>query len=220
MGKKKQSKLATATLPVTTAVANLTATDTGTAGAVGTAAKAKAAVAGVPTSYGLLEYEPPPLPAQPAVKAGAVDTGGLVGGTLELLGFRVAGADAALPPVPITYDVGRRTWLLLSDYSYDYEGHTLTAKAGYAFDLSSVPRPVWWLIAPNELSIVAPLFHDLLYEYRGILPAECVSPYRTYTRHETDDLFLHLMEVEGVAWWRRNAAYSAVRAAGGVYWAT
>jgi hypothetical protein len=212
VGKKKHSKLTAATLQATSAIARLKATD------VAPVAVGAAVAAAAPDRRALLEYEPPPLPAQPAAVGAA--TGGLIGGGLDLLGFRTAAADPGLPPVPITYDVGRRTWLLLSDYSYNYEGHTLTAKAGYAFDLSSVPRPVWWLIAPNELSIVAPLFHDLIYEYKGILPAECVSPYRTYTRHEADDLFLHLMEVEGVAWWRRNAAYSAVRAAGGIYWAT
>jgi hypothetical protein len=160
----------------------------------------------------LLDYEPPPLPGQTAA-ADAFTRGAAV------QEFRAA--RAALPPVPITYDVGTRTWLLLSDYPYKYQGHTLTAKAGFAFDLSSIPRPLWWLIAPNELSIVAPLFHDLLYVYRGQLREMGeVDPYRTYTRRETDDLFLHLMEVEGVARWRRYAAYSAVRAAGGIYWAT
>ena len=116
--------------------------------------------------------------------------------------------------------LSKRTWLLMAEYSLTYQGHTLTAHEGYSFDLSSVPRALWWLIAPNELSIVAPLFHDLLYEYRGRLPADgYVVPYRTYTRLEVDDLFLYLMEQEGVPWFRRHAAYSAVRAAGGVAWA-
>jgi hypothetical protein len=158
---------------------------------------------------GMLEYEPPPLPV-PA---------GLAPGAAAVPALRAAAS--ALPPVSITYDVGRRTWTLLADYRYEYEGHTLTARQGYAYDLSSVPRPLWWLIAPNELSLVAPLFHDLLYEYRGVLLNEAdVVPYRTYTRREVDDLFLHLMEREGVASWRRYAAYSAVRAAGALYWAT
>jgi hypothetical protein len=189
----------------------------GAPGAAGAAAALPAAVAPPLDLREMLEYEPPGLPSQPATVA----LSGLpFVGNPHLVGFVTAAALATVPPVPITYDVGRRTWLLLLDYNYSYEGHTLTAKAGYAFDLSSIPRPVWWLIAPNELSIVAPLFHDLLYEHQGTLPAECVSPYRTYTRRETDDLFLHLMREEGVAWWRRNAAYSAVRSAGGIYWAT
>lgn len=170
------------------------------------ATAALGAAAAVQNLRDLTEYEPPALPTAPA------------GGAM---GFTAAGmAPAAAPPVPITYDVARRTWLLLADYSYSYGENVLTAKAGYAYDLSSVPRPLWWLIAPNELSVLAPLFHDLLYEYHGRLPADQVAPYRTYTRRETDDLFYHLMEVEGVAAWRRRAAYTAVRAAGELFWAT
>lgn len=159
-----------------------------------------------------LEYEPPSLPKQPATLLQPID---------EIIAtrFRVAKADADLPPVPIFYDSRRRIWLLINDYAITYEGHKLIAPAGYAFDLSSVPRALWWLIAPNELSIVAPLFHDLLYEYRGHLEPKCVQPYRTYTRREADDLFMFLMEKEGIAAWRRLAAYSAVRALGGVAWA-
>ncbi|HKB06349.1 MAG TPA: DUF1353 domain-containing protein [Gemmataceae bacterium] len=174
----------------------------------------------------LEEYEPPPL--TPARLAALAQRRRQVAATplpkglpaASRLRAAVAGAKAA-PDVAITYDVSLRTWRLLADYPYQYGENMLTAKAGYSFDLASVPRPLWWLIAPNELSILAPLFHDLLYEYRGVLPDETyVNPYRTYTRRETDDLFLHLMEVEGVARWRRLAAYSAVRAAGGLYWDT
>jgi hypothetical protein len=181
---------------------------------------AAAAMEGPPESLAgislsdLLEYRPPALPEQP-LSARALS------GKEAALGFRVKAAAGTLPPVPISYDVATQTWILLADYSYKYQGYTITAKSGFSFDLASVPRPLWWLIAPNELSIVAPLFHDLLYVYRGELRKfGGVDPYRTYTRREADDLFLHLMEVEGVARWRRYAAYAAVRAAGGFYWAT
>jgi hypothetical protein len=123
--------------------------------------------------------------------------------------------------VPITYDVQLKNWRLLEDFTIIYQGTTLTAHKGFSYDLASIPRTLWWLIAPNELSIVAPLFHDLLYVYKGKLPDETyVSPYRTYTRRETDQLFLHLMQAEGVARWRRVTAYSAVRASGELFWIT
>jgi Protein of unknown function (DUF1353) len=79
---------------------------------------------------------------------------------------------------------------------------------------------VWPIIAPFELSILAPLFHDLVYEFKGRPPADLVEPYRTFTRVEADDLFLHLMEMEGVSGWRRNLAYAAVRAGGLLAWNT
>ena len=179
----------------------------------------------------LEEYEPPELTPERlsdlARRRAEVAGSGVPTGLARTSSARVRAAIeaaallAAAPDVAITYDVARRTWRLLDDYAYAYQGTTLTAKKGYAFDLSSIPRPLWWLIAPNELSILAPLFHDLLYEYRGKLPDPTyANPYRTYTRREADDLFLHLMEVEGVASWRRLAAYSAVRAAGEIYWRT
>ena len=176
----------------------------------------------------LEEYEPPPLtPERKAALAArrqavaqAVVPEGVRGAALARLQVAMEAAERAAD-VAITYDVSLRSWRLLEDYSYEYQDCTLTAKKGYSFDLASISRPLWWLIAPNELSILAPLFHDLLYEFKGRLPDETyVRPYRTYTRREADDLFLHLMEVEGVARWRRLAAYSAVRAAGGIYWAT
>ncbi len=120
-----------------------------------------------PTS--LLEYEPPPLPPADA--------------------FRVAAA-SALAAVPLTYDTARRVWRLLADYSYAYDGVTLTAKAGYAYDLASVPRPLWWLIAPNELSLVAPLFHDLLYDFRGVLPASNSRCVARNVLHSAVDCFI------------------------------
>lgn len=187
--------------------------------------------AGEPADFDLTvleEYEPPELTPERlaalngrrAEVAESEVPKGLARATSTRMRAAIVAA-AAIADVAITYDTARRTWRLLDDYSYEYQGHSLTAKKGYAFDLSSIPRPLWWLIAPNELSILAPLFHDLLYEFRGRLPdATYVNPYRTYTRREVDDLFLHLMEVEGVASWRRLSAYSAVRAAGALAWST
>lgn len=126
-----------------------------------------------------------------------------------------------LRPVSVTYDVRQRVWVLLEEYAIVWDGTTIRAHAGYEYDLSSVPRALWSLVAPNELSLVAPLFHDLLYEYRGRLPSEWhAEPFRTFSRREADALFLDLLKAEGVAPWRARAAYAAVRVAGGVAWYT
>jgi hypothetical protein len=209
MGKKKTGRPAV-TLPVVSRAAALAADEPPAVGAAGAEFAAGAPPADdLRVLADLIGYRPPPLPEPPGPRGAAV------------VAFRAAAAFGVLPPVPISYDPATETWVLLEDYSYVYAGHTLTAKAGFAFDLASVPRPLWWLIAPNELSISAPLFHDLLYVYRGHLREFGeVAPYRSYTRREADDLFLHLMEVEGISRWRRYAAYSAVRTAGAYYWAT
>ncbi len=94
----------------------------------------------------------------------------------------------------------------------------LIVPTDYKFDLASIPRLVWWLIAPFELSILAPLLHDYLYEHKGRLPDGSIDPVREYTRRDADFLFLQAMRHEGVGRWRRTLAYLAVRRFGWIYW--
>ena len=125
---------------------------------------------------------------------------------------------ASTLPAPVLTYLGDDTWRLEADYSYQDGDHLITVPAGFEFDLSSVPRALWWLIAPFELSIAAPLLHDFLYEYGGNPPAGSVVPPHSYSRREADDLFRRVMEQEGVALWRRTLAYAAVRLFGGRAW--
>jgi len=122
---------------------------------------------------------------------------------------RIAASRLAAPVV--TYLVGKRTWLLEQAYAYRDGRTRIVVPAGFEFDLASVPRPLWVLIAPFELSIAAPLLHDFLYRYRGRPPAGSVVPPREYSRAETDRLFERVMEQEGVPAWRRWLAYRSVR---------
>jgi hypothetical protein len=127
----------------------------------------------------------------------------------------------AFTPIPVM-PLGNGLWRLDRDTQHTDPllGCTLFARKGYEFDLASVPRPVWPIIAPFELSILAPLFHDLIYEFKGNLPAESVTPFRTFSRQDADDLFLRLMILERVPRWKRALAYTAVRSAGWTYWNT
>lgn len=83
---------------------------------------------------------------------------------------------------------------------------------GYLYNLASVPRPIWPLINPFELSTLAPLIHDFLYDHEGVCPEWTVTPYRTFTRQEADLIFYALMKREHIPAWRRDPAYVAVRA--------
>lgn len=122
-----------------------------------------------------------------------------------------------LPPPLLTW-VGGNEWRLEADYAYR-DGRTLiTVPAGFRFDLSSVPRALWWLIAPFELSIAAPLLHDFLYLHGSLPPAGSVDPPRTYTRADADRVFIEIMRAEGVPAWRRFLGYAAVRVLGGNAW--
>ncbi len=125
---------------------------------------------------------------------------------------------SALSPPVVTYLVAERTWRLEQAYSYQDGDTQITVPAAFAFDLASVPRPFWWLIGPFDLSIAAPLVHDFLYHYRGDPPQGSIVPAKVYTRKKADLLFRVIMKEEGVWWWRRAAAYRAVRWFGGAAW--
>ena len=115
---------------------------------------------------------------------------------------------------PILSFVGGRNWRLEAEFWFPDEGRVITVPKGFLFDLSSVPRFLWWLIAPFELSVVAPLIHDFLYRYGGRPPPGSVEPPYAYTRVEVDRVFRRIMEAEKVAAWRRVLGYLAVRVFG------
>lgn len=133
------------------------------------------------------------------------------------------GAGVTPPGVPrpaVTFD--GETWLLVGDCVYTTDdGFTLTARSGFETDLASIPRILWLAIAPHELSLAAPIFHDLLYRAGGEVgpPTGEVAPAgRVFTRREADDLFLELMTRAAVPKWKRKAAYHIVDYFAGYAW--
>ena len=139
---------------------------------------------------------------------------------LELKQDRVRITASSLAPPILTRVVEDDEWRLEEEYSYRFDATTITVEEGYRFDLASVPRPFWFLIAPFELSITAPLIHDFLYEHRGDPPAGAIDPPRRFSRRESDVVFKKIMEEEGVVRWRRQAAYLAVRGFAWLFWRT
>lgn len=127
-------------------------------------------------------------------------------------------AASTLSPPVVTYLGPKNVWRLEESYSYQDGDHLITVHEGFRFDLASIPRAFWWLVSPFELSIAAPLLHDLMYQHDGDPPAGSIVPPRVYSRIECDRLFLRVMEEEGVPAWRRIPAYIAVRAFGRLGW--
>ena len=125
--------------------------------------------------------------------------------------------ESRLPAPSVTY-LGDGRWRLEEGYEHRDGNTTITVPAGFEFDLSSVPRVFWSLIAPFELSIAAPLLHDFLYRYGGKPPAGGVTPPRSYTRAEADRMFREIMRAEGVSAWRRVLGYVATRVFGRSAW--
>lgn len=134
----------------------------------------------------------------------------------------VAGDTGDLPRVILTRDEAKRVWVLFEKCSYRTADHTLTAPANYETDLASIPRVFWTIIAPEELSLAAPLFHDLIYRCGGSLPEDGLNPFdgKLFERKEADDLFLELMKKAKIPRWKRTAAYLAVRGFAGFAWKT
>lgn len=103
-------------------------------------------------------------------------------------------------------------WVVTEDFHYSGHGVTLTIPRGFVTDLASIPRFLWRVIAPFELSLTAPVAHDLLYRSAGQIQG------LNLTRTQVDQLFLDIMKDEGVSWWRRTLAYRGVRIGGGSSW--
>lgn len=128
-----------------------------------------------------------------------------------------------VPTVHFTYDVRGNSWILTSDCVYTTDdGWTITAKKDFVFDLASVPRFLWAIISSFDLSLIAPLYHDLLYRNGGRLPDGQLSPVKNppyrFTRKEADRILYELMKKAQVPWWKREAAYRAVRTFSGFAW--
>jgi hypothetical protein len=121
----------------------------------------------------------------------------------------------------IFYDERRDKWVLLDEFTHTEPGFRLRVPRGFLFDLASVPRPLWAIIAPHELSVRAALVHDHLYRNAGLIipgdahPGEII---RRFTRFDADILFLRMMREDGVPLWRRSLAFLAVRIGGRGAW--
>ena len=134
-----------------------------------------------------------------------------------------AAASSSLPVVLLTRDDQRGVWILAAACSYAPDNmnpaHTITASKDFEFDLASIPRIFWSILAPEELSLAAPLFHDLLYRRGGkLLAGELAPPGHIFKRAAVDTLFLELMTKAGIPKWKRKAAYLAVRGFSGFAW--
>jgi Protein of unknown function (DUF1353) len=130
-----------------------------------------------------------------------------------------SGAKCGTIPSVVIAQLGTgRDYEVQADYTYDAGACRITVPKGFVYDRASIPAIVWPIISPDSLGNVAPLLHDYLYRHGGRLPRSQVRPYRTFSREETDDLFMELMTKCGVTGWRRMAAYQAVRTVSGFAW--
>ena len=127
-----------------------------------------------------------------------------------------------LPDVVLTKN--ENSWVLHQDCTYKIKTaphYEITALKGFETDLASIPRVFWAIISADELSLAAPVFHDLLYRRGGVLPGNQINPNddgKRFERKEVDDIFLEIMETAEIPKWKRKVAYRAVRTFAGFAW--
>ncbi|MEP6925636.1 MAG: DUF1353 domain-containing protein [Pyrinomonadaceae bacterium] len=116
-----------------------------------------------------------------------------------------------VPEVKLTQKEVGKWWVVVEDCSYQTNGLTLTAPKDFQTDLASIPRFFWNIVAPFELSLPAPLFHDLIYRCEGKMVKPKIDQPHKFLRKDADDIFLELMVKKKVPIWKRTLAYWAVR---------
>lgn len=125
-----------------------------------------------------------------------------------------------LPTVLISRHAIENEWILGQDCTFSIGQEKFKIEKDFSFDLASVPRALWWLIAPFELSLIAPLVHDYIYR-NGVLKYETPQnnlSEKIFFKEEADEIFLNLMEEEGVKRFRRKLAYYGVKWLGHSSW--
>lgn len=131
----------------------------------------------------------------------------------------VTGYCLRLDKVVTSYCPKTKLWTLEQDYFYidNLKQVEITINRGSTYDLSSVPRIIWKLISPFDLSYEASLIHDALESCDGGRKALNGNIKGTiefkedniqyYTLDEINELFLIMMKQYEVKPWRYYIAY-------------
>lgn len=125
---------------------------------------------------------------------------------------------------------------LKQDYQYTWETplhkHRLIIKKGFQCDLASVPKFLWSVISPQDLTLSAPLVHDVIYACQGDLynydwairerKLKKNSIYHPVIsrmdRKTADQLFYEQAVDEGVSKHKALPAYYILRLTGNYAW--
>ena len=108
---------------------------------------------------------------------------------------------------------GRVTVKLLQGFSYTPQeagAAPIVVPEGFVTDFTSVPWGFWNLEPPLGEAGRAAVVHDYLYETMGLGGR--------YSRAESDGIFREALGALGVARWKRNLLWAAVRIGGRSGW--
>lgn len=115
--------------------------------------------------------------------------------------------------------IGNITLKRLNEHNYELEGNLsyknseikVTALHGMPTDGSSIPKVMWNVIGSPFVGnyVRSSIIHDALYTSQGL---------GKLNKNQVDSLFLEMMKIEGVSWWKRTLMYWAVRLGGAKAW--
>ena len=105
----------------------------------------------------------------------------------------------------IPSEKSRKRFEVRPPFDFAVDGVSYRVPAGFYTDFASVPAPVHPIIGPHDLGC-GPIPHDYGY-FTGMM-----------SRAYWDEVFLACMELDGISWWKRRAAYNAVRSFGWATW--
>jgi hypothetical protein len=110
-----------------------------------------------------------------------------------------------LAPEFVSFPNLGRHWRLTKPFEFSVDGERFAVPTDFWTDFASVPRTIWPIISPYDLG-VGPVPHDF-----GYFSGHANKAY-------WDLVFLACMEKDGIANWKRQAAYRAVEWFGGATW--
>lgn len=109
---------------------------------------------------------------------------------------------------------GRAQWFVSTALPFEVgvegSGEWITVPVGATTDLASIPWIARRLLPPDGPWVKAAVLHDYLYRTKGLGGV--------YTRKQSDEIFLDAMTAVGVAAWKRQIIFQAVRLGGGRGW--
>lgn len=109
----------------------------------------------------------------------------------------------------IIKQLNERFFEVVLTFSYIVLETEITVPAKFVTDLASTPKFLWLTFAPFGKHTDAAIVHDYLYS------KDCI--YKEIDRKEADLIFLELMKLLEVPFWKRQAMYRGVRAFGWLY---
>lgn len=117
-----------------------------------------------------------------------------------------------VPEDPSSRWIPKDRYKLKKPFKFVFTDFVITVPEGFIFS-ASIPGVLRSIIDPSELPPASYLLHDFLYSCTGN-----VAPGITFTRSESDKLFLQIMKIRGVNKRRRWFVYTSVRVGGLLAW--